>query len=334
MTLEQYQPERIAGRDTSAGVRPCEDRWQIIDRFLSQYERPFTVLDLGANLAWFSLRTVEEHDAVAVAVDHGPYADWMESVLKANGDHANKVIGLRQQITNQWLAKLGQVEHFDVVYALSVVHHLDASFAEIVDTLRTLGSHVIVEVATEPDACGQHIVTDSELPDDATILGEVDTHLGGRRPIVHLPGRKVRQSVPYMDGPPFVWCDIQITATFAEKTAENLRRPPNEAVSEWQPGLNLQTFLRSGGFWPRCYALWEQVNRWDDQVDGHGDIRPWNFIMQGDRLALIDWHDWKTLPDAIDDNAALEKMRIAVTQRALSNREVVAMFDRGAAAHV
>src|SRR6185436_12823245 len=94
------------------------------------------------------------------------------------------------------LRALAEVEHFDVVLGLSVVHHLDAPFAESLEVLRSLGDHVILELPNEANACGQEIVKEvsgAALPGDAQLLGQGKSHLdGGLRPIYLLSRPKTR----------------------------------------------------------------------------------------------------------------------------------------------
>jgi len=56
-------------------------------------------------------------------------------------------------------------------------------YDEALSHLRRLGETVIVELATEPNACGQRQVAGQFIPDGAVMLGEFPSHLGGTRPL-------------------------------------------------------------------------------------------------------------------------------------------------------
>lgn len=295
--VEQYQPEWVNGRAISQGVRACEDRWEIISSLLAQYSRPFTILDLGANLGYFSLRVTETFDCVAVAVEHG-YADWLGEILRRND--ARNVLGLDHRVTARWLKEVGEVEHFDVVLALSFTHHLAEPYGETLELLRRLGDHVIVEPATEPQACGPRV--DEPIPADGTVLGHVSSHLGGVRPVVHLRGMEYpRRQVPWIGAPKAT--DVRIWSDFEEKRVVFPRKGEER---RWRPGINLHTFLTSGGFWPSRTSIAETL----PYREGHGDIRPWNYIL-GDGLTLIDAADPRHEAD-LDDRSAYAETRAAV----------------------
>src|SRR6185436_11568990 len=82
-SLEQYQDIWCKGQVQKKGIRECEDRFQLIAEFCKQYTRPFTVLDIGSNLGYFSLRLTERFDCTAVALE-GVYGDWLQEVLESN----------------------------------------------------------------------------------------------------------------------------------------------------------------------------------------------------------------------------------------------------------
>ena len=67
-------------------------------------QEDFTVLDLGANLGYFSLRLAERFDATCVAVEES-YAAWLREILRANGNR--RVILLRKQVSLRDLAQDG-----------------------------------------------------------------------------------------------------------------------------------------------------------------------------------------------------------------------------------
>jgi len=275
-----YQPEWLHGEVVAAGERVCDDRWRLIRWVLDRYRRPFTVLDLGANLGYFSLRAAETYeDCTAVAVDHDPD---LRRVLTVN-DHP-RVIGLDQSISLDWLRALAEVEHFDVIFALSVLHHLDAPFDETLNVLRSLGDLVVVEPATEPVACGQHIVTDTDIPADALTLGEVGSHLGGIRP-VFVVGAEKRTSIrtlPYLGAPKAT--DVRIRSSLFYKSVD---LPRKNETRNWVRGINLLTYLACGGFTPSRSTIADMVG----YREGHGDVRPWNYILSGDTVTLIDADD-------------------------------------------
>ena len=133
--MEQYQTRWVRGKADGNGVRECADRYEIIKSVAKQFNRPFTVLDIGANLGYFSFRLMEDFDNChAVMVEgHPTYARQLTELAGINGQG----IVLTKSLTQGDLGLLGDVEHFDLVLAMSVVHHINGD----VDGLNSDISH-------------------------------------------------------------------------------------------------------------------------------------------------------------------------------------------------
>lgn len=121
-----YQPRWVDGRTVGPQERDCAGRYQAIVPYVADGAR---VLDFGAFSGYFSHRLADERSArcVAVAPEVEPYPGV--TVVKGRMD----VAGIRN---------LGR---FDVVLALSVLHHLD-QWEDYLDALCAAGGTVIVEV--------------------------------------------------------------------------------------------------------------------------------------------------------------------------------------------
>ena len=64
-----YQPIWIKGVQDYRFQRECDDRYQPIRELAAQFNRPFSVLDIGANYGYFDFRLMEEFDCTCVMVD-------------------------------------------------------------------------------------------------------------------------------------------------------------------------------------------------------------------------------------------------------------------------
>lgn len=287
--LEQYQDIWIRGRCVSRGRRECAERFELIAAFCRQYQRPFTVLDLGANLAYFSVRLAETFPGCTAVACEGIYGDWTREILEENGNP--RVILLHHTFRLADLRALADVEHFDVVLALSVVHHLDGPFAESLPVLRSLGDHLILELPTEADACGAHIVEEirhATLPADAHLLGHGRSHLGGEpRPIYRLSQPKNRLTKSYL-GTPRLGLQLTIDSDFQHKRARFHNKPEHR---DWWPGINLQTYLWFHGSYPRAGWIADELEHAHQHSVRHRDIQPWNVILGGGTARLIDFDD-------------------------------------------
>jgi 2-polyprenyl-3-methyl-5-hydroxy-6-metoxy-1,4-benzoquinol methylase len=172
--VEQYQDLWCKGRTIQTGVRPCAERWWRLYEFLKP-NPPETVLDLGANLGYYSMRMADQFGCKVDAVESLYYRQLVDAV-RANGD--DRVLPINTRIESVLLSDI--YGPYDVVLALSVLHHLDMPFDIALGHLRELGRTVIVEIATEGEACGQNRVREQYIPDDAQYLGNVSSHLSGR----------------------------------------------------------------------------------------------------------------------------------------------------------
>ncbi|MCX7915151.1 MAG: glycosyltransferase, partial [Verrucomicrobiae bacterium] len=286
--LEQYQDIWIRGRCVAPGRRECAERFQLIAEFCQRYQRPFTILDLGANLAYFSIRLTEQFPHCTAVACEGIYGDWTREILAQNDNP--RVILLHHTFRLDDLRALSEVEHFDVVLALSVVHHLDGSFAESLAVLRSLGDHLILELPTEADACGQPIVEEirqASLPADAQLLGHGRSHLGGApRPIYLLSQPKTQISKSYL-GTPRTGLHVTIESDFRRKQIRFHNKPEHR---DWLPGINLHTYLWFNGQYPRAGWIADQLQ--DVPLSNrHRDVQPWNVILGDNTARLIDADD-------------------------------------------
>ena len=215
-SLEQYQDILLDGQVISKGIRECEKRWEILDNVASMWSRPFTVLEIGSNLGYFSLKLAAKYNCTVVSCE-SLYADWLKNILEANS--LDNVILIKKFLSLEDIKTLSEVEHFDLVIAMSVVHHIDGEYEEIVAALRSLGDVLVMEIATESNACGQKVVTGSYVPKESKIIGYGDSHLDtGKRPIFMIEQKRKTLSKSYI-GTPLDDVNIVINSSFKSKTA-------------------------------------------------------------------------------------------------------------------
>lgn len=299
--MEQYQDEWVKGEVVSRGVRDCESRWEMISAVASQWKRPFTVLDIGANLGYFSLRLAESFDCTVVSLE-GIYGDQLQKVLDLNGN--DRVLFLRHLFSFDDLCLLSDVEHFDLVLAMSVIHHFDKPFKDVLSVVRDLGDVVIAENAVEPNACGLSRVQESFIPDDATMLGWADSHLMDvKRPVYLMQQSKGRLRKAYV-GTPMNDLNVTIVSNFDSKVAFKDGVP-----YKWFRGINLKTWLHFNGQTPSKDKIVKclQANR----PEIHGDISVYNVVLQGDNAVFIDVLDRRR--EVLNDDEMFDKLLLELT---------------------
>lgn len=283
-----YQDRWIRGQVEARGERACEPRYDLVRAVVAEYTRPITVLDLGANQGYFGCRLADEFGAVSVMIEGR--ADLVE-VCRANA--LPTTIALRRKLSVADLWELAYSEHFDVVLALNVLHHFQDSLSAF-DAVRGMGDQVIIETPSLDDkgACGKrsHLplleAIESFNPD---VLGYEHSHVtpGVKRPIFRLEreGQKTAVTQGYafrarLNGNHAVR-DHVIESTLDRKTVTYA----SGEERDWYPGMNLWNWCQLGGAYPDREAVVRAVT---DASDEHGDLRPWNFVLQGDRVVPID----------------------------------------------
>ncbi len=187
--VERYQDEWIRGKVAVKGERECEHRYSVIKSFLQRYPGPFTLLDLGANIGYFSFRIAEDFpDAIVVAVEGHPR--YLKKLLEvAEKNDRDNVILLRKKLSVEDIAKLAELEHFDVVIGMSVIHHIFHDPVEGLDAFLKLGDSVILELPNESKYGLQKFAV---IEGRGRLIGYGDSHInpGAKRPIVLYESRR------------------------------------------------------------------------------------------------------------------------------------------------
>jgi len=296
---EVYQDILVNGVTIKNGVKDCEIRYPNIKKILDNYKRPFTVLDIGASEGYFSLRIAAEYDCTCVMIE-GDSTLLLPQICSLNKERKNLVV-LEKFITPQDLKELGECEHFDVVLAFNVVHQMKGAWKETIDYLLTLGDYVLIE--TPPPGC--HTSANKELLpliEDylsqnkyGTVIDKVPRY---GRPGLPGPGQKYSNVYLFQMHknvlPKPTWGSpnlrfYPINSNFTEKT---LYKPRIKKTINWKKGINLWTFKNMHGVYPKKDIIHEEIKRLS--VFKHGDFLPWNMVIQGNNLELIDWDDYNS----------------------------------------
>lgn len=132
------------------GLEYIQKRYEAVKQVLLKYKRPFKVLDIGANNGFFSLKIVKDFDAVCVLADG---TERLTDICTLN-TNTNRLIHLQKYFTINDIKELERREHFDVILALLVLHHVD-NWMEWIKVLFKLGDNVIIEIPSENDPINQ-----------------------------------------------------------------------------------------------------------------------------------------------------------------------------------
>jgi cyclopropane fatty-acyl-phospholipid synthase-like methyltransferase len=118
-SFECYQPVRVGSLRLAPGERACEDRWQLIERVLTE-QKATTLLDLGCAEGYFVQRAARDRNVVSFGVD----ADIRRLTVASQTQLLNKVRNCAFMYSTINADLLSRLPEFDVILFLSVLHHV------------------------------------------------------------------------------------------------------------------------------------------------------------------------------------------------------------------
>lgn len=179
-----YQDVWLNGRLVKQGYRSCQSRYTIIKEFCQQYfhGQPFTVCDIGANMAYFSIRLIEDFDASVIAFEFHEYQK-RQAILKRQ--KTTRLMYVNRKVSLTDLGILSYSTKFDLALGLSVLHHVVGSAEQWIAAMRKLSRVTIVEMALS-DSKRTVGKTGYRIPEGGVVIGHGESHLeeGFRRPMI------------------------------------------------------------------------------------------------------------------------------------------------------
>lgn len=273
-----------------------EGCYQIINDFLSQYNRPFTMLDIGAGQGDISFRAAAEYPESVFVMTEGK--SQLLGLCKASASLSN-IIFLNTDLTLQDAQRLSECEHFDVVLILNGVHRFGAAWKEFADIILNMGSYVIIEMSSQ-DAGGASALSGARgreiasylASKGAQVLGQVPQRASEKMTTLYLlsPQKKFLKRKMWLM-PLLEQKTHMVEADFNQKRlckrSKDTLRPYQ--ISDWIPGINLVTFKMCHGAYPTADMLKILLPTVRDT--GHNDWLINNMVLQGNVLQLIDFKD-------------------------------------------
>src|SRR3990167_4990541 len=272
-------------------------RYELIKPALERYKRRFSVLDLGAGinqptLGWM---IANEFDAIVTVIEKDLYVQHLEQ--------SPRVIQIRHKMTAADLWRLNECEHFDVVLALNVLHWFeDDDWLLAAKAVCAMGDFVFVQLpALDEDRDG--------LP-GRTILPSLTQRILSRNPhhlgdTVQFPRHTPRPLLELRNGIKKLtrtsWTSHDNSANTDVYSTDHAlgaqMKDKTKRYKDWIPGINLWNFCQLGGVWPSRDRIIELLKGHRDEHPIHGDIQPWNFVLDGEQLHLIDGGDAWGVPE-------------------------------------
>lgn len=287
-----YQDTWVRGHVSQVGDRACADRYAVIRELVVPYARPLTVWDLGANLGYFGCRLADEFGCRSIMIDQRPA---LVDICRQNA--IPTTVAMTHRLSAQDLVELAASEHADVVLALNVLHHLH-DWPLALAAILEFGGDIVIETPGRGDVGCAHYERSQAILDALEslrpeVLQTTASHVtpGVQRPIYRLRRPKsavtagyayrgrVRRRGPYPVRPHV------ITSTLADKTVQF----DGETERLWSPGMNLWNWAQLGGSYPSRADVQRSVcETYSALTSLHGDFRPWNLILEGSRVSVID----------------------------------------------
>jgi trans-aconitate methyltransferase len=298
----RYQETWIKGCPTGeAFQRECASRYGPIKAVLAKYTRPFSVFDLGANLGYFSFRIAEDFPhATIIAVDN---RKELPKLAKAN-DLPNVVV-LPRRMTGDDITALARCEAFDVVLALNVLHHMP-DWRGALYGLSQLAGRAIFETPGPGDHGALKRGDHGAIREAVSEMGEeifrspAHTSAGAERimyqcDLWRFKGLKMQA----LDADRRKTPEMRKTVVYL--THEEAKISRDDVPRDFVPGMNLWNAHLMGMAWPLDAKdrIRREVARMEAQGRWHDDLRPWNFILSGDRAVAIDTDNkhWRKEPE-------------------------------------
>lgn len=177
-----YQDIWINGRLVQEGYRSCEPRYRILHSFCStNLGIGFKVCDIGANMAYFSIRLIEDFHATAIAFEFHQFSK-RAAIVKRN--RTDRLMYINRKVSLDDLSVMRDACRFDLVLGLSVLHHMRGDIEQWIQAMRDMSRFTIIEVALEDSV--RAVKKGVVLPEGGEIIGYGESHLkhGFNRPII------------------------------------------------------------------------------------------------------------------------------------------------------
>ena len=256
-------------------------RYNALDSLASCYKRPFTVVEVAACTGDYSLSLAKKYtSAVCVMIDgNEPNAQWADQLFsRCKQSRLSNIILLGSLASAAQIERLGECEHFDLVFSFRAIERAGDAWQELVDGLITLGDHLIVEVPDNKSFVPQYIRMRGAQP-----ITKLSASM-----LYYIPCKK--ETLKRKTWLRTLESTIKIKSTFTEKKL--IKKTPyhqNILTSDWKPGINLITFKMCGGMYPELSTVKKALAA--IKYVRHNDWAMHNIIMQGSTLTLIDYAD-------------------------------------------
>jgi SAM-dependent methyltransferase len=318
---ENYQDILINNQVYIKGKRDCENRYKVMKKFFDKCERNFTVLDIGANFGYYSLKIANDFTKSYVVMIQQPGVEskLLNEILKANSSINNRTCLLELKMNSDNMKKLQECEHFDYIICNNILHHV-SDYKKVYNSLKEMCKYLIIETPPVNDnkSCGQNNLTEiynfvnNDCDYKSTEKFQRHTNTNTFSHIYMMKFKNiVTKSKAYFNSTllrkdNYVHLIEDNERSFYKKNEENSK-------TDYIYGINLKTYIELNGVYPSRKQIVNKLKtiksnyNWNNTLR---DIRVHNFILN-DNLHLIDTINKKDGNEfAKSDDEQLEKVRL------------------------
>lgn len=259
-------------------------RYQCLQSFLEQYQRPFTMLEIGAKADSCSFKVAHNYQNSVCVITQNDQG-LLDAFVSQN--RFNNIILLNMLFSPDQLQHLADCEHFDLITAFDIADQFKINWQEAIDAMLNLGDHLVIDVPSSRTDINDYILLKGGVAFGEVLL-EQDSNISILYMIKSQKNylqRKTWLRLAMKNSPYYIQSDFK---------QKSLCKPNNwpkgsKKISTWLPGINLVTFKMCHGVYPTKEMLQESLLQIKD--DFHSDWIINNMVLQGHALVTIDGDD-------------------------------------------
>lgn len=283
-----YQDIELDGEKIARGKRACRKRWDMIKPHLKNHD---VIMDIGSALGYFTHKIAKElPDSLTVSFEADPKACEIQKKIYEHEGIYNLVLcqhKLKKSDLDKWI---NCVEMFDVILALSVLHHYPKNLVRSV--LKNLCKLTPLLIGEVPH------------PSEEGAPGKASAEIV-RKLIRHKVKWIGSTSSPHSSSTRGIWIkscnpsrrelDGYFGVSHKNRNKYNLRHKDGEWLLNNKSiihGVNVWNLLHFNVIWPPPSWWKTQARAAYDALIEKSDVRPWNLIFTSTGLKAIDYANY------------------------------------------
>lgn len=307
-----YQDIYVSGQTVckAHGGQNCEDRYQAIKKIVERYNRPVTMIDIGAAEGYFTFRLAHDFpDSVFIMVEENDRDDLLK-LCKLNA--LSNIVYLKKHMSIDDISKLAACEHFDLVLCLNVIHHFKDEWQKALEEVLKLGEKLIIETPPAGSTTSFDLNINNYLSPISSVICSVERwnkkNLLSNTYLVERKKDFIYDTFfANVYNNPLHYRIYKIESNYNDKFMFKFDSSGNLiSKSYYSPGINLVTYKALNGFYPARETI--EVLLKNTIGSSHSDCSPSNLVLQGNKICLIDTDDQRQGSSVNCSQSVVEKI--------------------------